>query len=598
MNRVNRTRWAGAAVLAAFVILTGCGRKEAVVVKGGEGAGVPPIPITAKASAALKRTDFRLNPPVVKDLTVRRAGGRGQVMLEVQFAPDSRIGEEVVLMPDDSPVRLRDDGTEGDRAANDGIFSGRAQADFDALSAGRQSVLQRIRARKRSPQLFEFRGREVIQVRPFDERLLETFRGKDFLKLITVGGATVEETKSLLVTDLTVIEDPARTYNPCTDVGTKGGKWTFGYLMQQMANTSATGINASDFTQRWLQRWKTSQSVNSLTVPARANVQDILNGWPKLADGRLDMDKAPFRLLAIVNRIDLATNLAYGNGNAGEGRFVFGLIGPGCSAPRFLVIFEYGVPLHTCAEIQSWAQQWMNLGTLPFGPAYNAALEAITEQFARANADPGKPNGSALNQLRTNEIALAGPWELREFQIAASDIDAGQLREVAVKQTPEMAVYNGQIGAPQEAKLAAWINSNEADILADRHVVPADLPFPDLQPFMGGAAPNNISDWWDAAGTNRETRFHFSLNTCNACHGRETDTPFTHIGNTAFGSAPFISKFLIGDPPGATFNVEDPEQPGVMHGFFDLQRRAEILNTFATEPCFAFTKFRPLLMTH
>jgi hypothetical protein len=304
------------------------------------------------------------------------------------------------------------------------------------------------------------------------------------------------------------------------------------------------------------------------------------------------------RLLAIVNRIDLATNVAYGNGNAGEGRFVFGLIGPNCSAPPFLVILEYGVPLHTCSEIKSWAEQWMNLGTLAFGSSYNAALEAITDQFARADADPGKPNGSALNQLRTNENFLNPLWELREFQNASSDIDAGQLREVAVKQTADKALYNGTVGAPEQAKLAAWINTNEADVLLDRHVVPADLPFPDLQHFMAGAAPNTLSDFWNASGiSNAEARFHFSFNTCNACHGRETEAFFTHVANAPFGSVPPLSQFLTGDGAGGMHSVSDPVS-GTNHDFFDLQRRAQILSDFATNPCFSFITFRPLMMTH
>jgi hypothetical protein len=593
-------RWLVTVVSPALtfaILAAGCGRTQAPTGRD-EGAGAPPIPNTATASAALRRTDFRLNPPVVEDLTVRRGSG-GSVSLEVKFADDPRLANEVTITQDETPIRLHDDGRDGDKTAGDRLFVGRASADFDALASAERKALEAIREKRRNPRLFEFRGREIVRTRTIDEALISSLIGKDVIKLVTVDGVTVDEKKSLLVTDLSVIEDPARTFNPCTGTGTPGGKWTFAYLMEQMANTPKTGINASDFVQLWLQHWLSSQSVNSFSVPARASIQNILAAWPKLADGRLDLTKAPVRLLAIVNRIDLATNLAYGHGNAGEGRFVFGLVGPGCSAPSFLIILEYGVPLHTCMEIKSWAQQWVNLGTLPFGPSYNAALEAITEQFAKADADPSKPNGSALNQLRTNEIFLAGPWELREFRIASDDIDVGQLREVAVKQTPERAVYNGTIGAPQQAKLATWINNNEVDVLADRHVVPAILPFPDLLPFMGGSAPNNISDFWNAAGiSNPEARFHFSLNTCNACHGRETNTGFTHVGNAPFGAPPPLSGFLIGDGVGGPLIVTDPMQPAVTHNFFDLERRAGVLNDFATTPCFGFIKFQPILMTH
>jgi len=48
-------------------------------------------------------------------------------------------------------------------------------------------------------------------------------------------------------------------------------------------------------------------------------------GIPRTPDGKLDLHRAPMQLLAIVNRFDL--NLT--EGNAGEGRFVFGVLGPG-----------------------------------------------------------------------------------------------------------------------------------------------------------------------------------------------------------------------------------------------------------------------------
>lgn len=42
---------------------------------------------------------------------------------------------------------------------------------------------------------------------------------------------------------------------------------------------------------------------------------------------QLDLAQSPFRLLAIVNRVDLRENSIYGGGDAGEGRLVFGAIG-------------------------------------------------------------------------------------------------------------------------------------------------------------------------------------------------------------------------------------------------------------------------------
>ncbi|MGK3963804.1 hypothetical protein WMF38_06455 [Sorangium sp. So ce118] len=72
-------------------------------------------------------------------------------------------------------------------------------------------------------------------------------------------------------------------------------------------------------------------------------------------------------------------------------------------------------------DMLDWANAWHALGSLPFpSEDYNAALQAITTRFAGRNAAPGRPNGSSLGQLRTNDIALASPWELREFTLAAA----------------------------------------------------------------------------------------------------------------------------------------------------------------------------------
>ena len=118
---------------------------------------------------------------------------------------------------------------------------------------------------------------------------------------------------------------------------------------------------------------------------------------------------------------------------------------------------------------------------------------------------------------------------------------------MTVKQTPDQPTFNGAIPspAPHAADLGSWINANASAIVNDRHTVPADLPFPLLIPFLGGSSPNN-PDFWNAPRiTDPNARFHFSLNTCNACHGRETQTGFTHVHPASFGSEAGLFGFLI-----------------------------------------------------
>jgi hypothetical protein len=101
-----------------------------------------------------------------------------------------------------------------------------------------------------------------------------------------------------------------------------------------------------------------------VAVPPKLAMQSlVLNPWPRTADGKLDLRRAPLRLLAIVNRID-SRNLA--QGHAGEGRFVFGVIGPQGFPEQFTVIFEFRLPAQTPQDVLDWASRWHALGAQPF----------------------------------------------------------------------------------------------------------------------------------------------------------------------------------------------------------------------------------------
>jgi hypothetical protein len=363
-------------------------------------------------------------------------------------------------------------------------------------------------------------------------------------------GCFVKTNRELIVKGLSVVDDPIRTtFNgPASDPRT--GAWTFGKLMQNMAPTPA---DAPAFATQLFNTWLTDQTVNGFTVPARSEMQSqVLAGWPRNLDNTLDLTKSPLRLLAIVNRIDLR-NLAAGN--AGEGRFVFGVEGGKGDPLQFTVILEYLLPASTPADVLDWANAWHALGTLPFpSEAYNSALQAITTRFADRNAAPGRPNGSALSQLRTNEIALASPWELREFTISPS---TGLLQQSTVKLTPDLDF-------DQSPTLASFVNANEADILLEKHTVPELFAG---SPFLGGASLNNLTAWTAPGINNNEARHRFSLNTCNGCHGfAETGTAFLHVSPRFPGSEAQLSGFMAGT------TVLDPVT-GAPRTFNDLGRR-------------------------
>jgi hypothetical protein len=303
----------------------------------------------------------------------------------------------------------------------------------------------------------------------------------------------------------------------------------------------------------------------------------------------LDLRIAPFRLLAIVNRVDLRGNSVYGGGSAGEGRFVFGVLdmtgrgGPyngqsssPCGETPFTVIVEYGIDRTGC-DIRDWGRQWYNLRNYVLGsPAYNAALQAITDQFTRANASPRKPNGSALNQLRTNEIAIANPfpddtWQMREFRLPRGD---GHLFEANSMQTPHESLRNTDLTAD-------YVNADTGGILGGSYVVP---DFWWGQPFLTNASDVPGGTFWNDGPNipifDRGARHLFSLNTCSGCHAGETNTAFTHITPTPFGTPAGLSGFMTG------INVADPADGAPTRNFNEFKRRALDLDQLVNTPCF------------
>jgi hypothetical protein len=330
------------------------------------------------------------------------------------------------------------------------------------------------------------------------------------------------------------------------------GVWTFGHLMREMAPTPA---QAPAMTLQLFQHWLSNQTVNGFNVaPRPAMQQELLDIWPKMPNGDLDLDHTPLTLQAIINRVDVR-NLA--QGSAGEGRFVFAPQGP--TFGNFTVIVEYSLPAQTQQDVLAWANRWHALSSHPFpSEEYNMALETITRSFADRGAAPANVNGSALAELRTNEIALSVRWELRAFVLSPS---TGFLDETTVKETPDLS-FNGT------TTLADFVNQNAAAIKA---VVPGamagtvPLQF-EGQNFLGG---NNFNDLvrWNAPGiTDPDARFSQSLNTCNGCHGPETNTTFLMITPRSSGSEAVLSPFLTGT------TVQDPFS-GQSRTLNDLSRR-------------------------
>ena len=438
--------------------------------------------------------------------------------------------------------------------------------------------------------------------------------------------------QALFITSPSVVLDPARTWDPCTGAGTKGGVWTFAHLMREMANGS--GKTPEDFVTDWLSLWLNNYTVNGDTVVARTQMfTQVIQPWATASgvtatlvtdpitgvrsvnlSGPLDLDIAPYRLVAIVNRIDLGETSSgggtYGSTTgapttAGELRFIFGVVQPNpwgggteatCGRKHFTTIFEYGVPISGCGNVVNWAKQWTLLEASPgFTAAYLAQLQSMTESVVTHGAAPLKGNQNAINQIRTNEIPLGSQWELREFRLtdenpaAGTDTPSdGELRTHTVAQTPDDGAHSaaGADPAVNNFVLGPVTAGLELPVVLPNHCSSSyTVPFSFAGgPFRGGNALVTPPDFWRANSVPATpegicARHVFSLFTCHGCHRSDSgtnglggSTSFVHADPTS--SIPVtLSKFLTGGGPGLFFNVADTQFGAPMWQFADLDSR-------------------------
>lgn len=531
---------------------------------------------------------------------------------------------------DGEKIEFNDRGTLADIRERDGIFSGLSRIDFKRIEQD-ESRLKENLAKQDTFVVKSFSGRVVKSTRKtslnqlqfeLEEQLTQDSllnaselrlangiiaRNRPSLSVLLPSiPFTADENKVLGINSPSVVAHPDFTYDPCDTDSTgndldPNAPWSFKSLMAKL--NQGTGLSDQEFIHEWLMNWRANGLVNGFTINARPNITDYFTGWDGANASTLDIDNLPFRLLAVMNRLDLA-KVSYLSTTQGETRFVFGLLNPNTCTPagvfdEMTVIFEYGDTANSCSAIKDRAQQWLDLdsltpGTLP----YMTALKTITDDVTEP------PNAPAtLNQLRTNDFAFDGlgaftlQWELREFII---DGGTGLLVPDTIKQTPDVSFRTGN------ATTALFMENEADDILCETHVVtnsynssnflgasieylgssfwsgpvnPADLP-----PSYPGCYQSTISGVAGglplSAEIHSEVRHKLSVNTCDDCHARETNTGFTHVDPATRNFSGFMTGITVNDPL-----LGGVGSGGIARDFDDLQRRGQIVQDFATKQC-------------
>ena len=254
----------------------------------------------------------------------------------------------------------------------------------------------------------------------------------------------------------------------------------------------------------------------------------------------LDLRLAPFRLIAIANRLDLAKTQPL---ERAEARFVYALTdGPAddaSSAPlKMTVVFEYAVPSTQGRSVRSWADRWHMLGAhQTFDADYRADLAALMRDVVSDRTTGGGP----LAQVRTNDRELDWDWSLRQFEVSA-----GALVPAAVTNTPDRS-----LNATRE--LATFVLDNEDQIRKQAYVVPVK--------FVGGNS--SPAGPWALPRVPEDLRKAFARNTCDGCHMTEESAV-----DINFHISPFRSGM-----DRLSQHLRDPRNPQTD----ELARRAEIM---------------------
>ena len=366
--------------------------------------------------------------------------------------------------------------------------------------------------------------------------------------------ANVEPLRSIMIVHPNIVND-ARSSN-ATD-----GVWSFRRMIENMA-PSSNAVDTDAFVRGIFESWLSETSVNGSRLDIRAPQTTIDRfAIAGTSPRQFNLANAPFRLIAVASRLDLRTATT-----AGEGRLVFGLtsaVDPaGPNMEPMTLIMEFAMPLKAPLDTPAkWAAKWHELDSIDPATSpstFAAKLQEITDVFTVRNAFVGRPNGSAINQIRTNEIRFTtfAFWQLREFNMGSN----GLMAPATTKESPNWDFIN------QSQEMRDFINQNPVlNTTTDTSFMSLKMPTVFNNALFLGARQNqsvgvvNNGGRWDLSQT--ETQFNsvaidnFGFLTCNGCHNENKangDRSFYHVdpqANPGPDGTGRLSQFMtVGDP--------------------------------------------------
>jgi len=280
-------------------------------------------------------------PPIAEAISIQALDELTEcgenLRLVADFSNNPEIDTYHAIRIDGEKFVLRDDGQGADPVAGDGLFSIFLEEDIAALQEDLDSRVSEINSGER----VLFKNRSLVDLSsPQNGRFSDPYDIPDI-------ACTAD---SIPISDTIIIAPPIGILDHKKTLS--NGVWTFGHLMRQMAskgpNDIATDREASVFALNWMNSFVVDQTVNGEDIDQRLAIQDLTNDWLQKSSaagapqGELKMEFAPFKLTAIVNRVDLRGSLSFeadSDGildfDGGEGRFVFCALSSSCSALEY-----------------------------------------------------------------------------------------------------------------------------------------------------------------------------------------------------------------------------------------------------------------------
>ncbi len=338
-----------------------------------------------------------------------------------------------------------------------------------------------------------------------------------------------------------------------------------------------------------------ASAVSAVKLPEQFT--DYLGNW----QGNSAVD-APFQLLAIVNRMDLASwDSKSGLWSGGEVRFVYGSNPINGNAGNFTLIIEFRLPPFNWQDYQKLAQAWVNVDV-----SDDKMLSGLKVALSLSRyTDP------ANVRIRANFAVIADTdWDLMQWDFVPS---TGSGPAVPVFKPMTDLLDPKYLLATQEIPgyrnyLALFKSKLESVGFVSQIAVPQSVlqqynPRTYQAPWLGMSTPIPL----DSCGFDFvPSRNAVGLQQCNLCHTVETGTLFQHIANRRPGENAKLSLFLTGntlkptleqlynatasEPVTVNFQTYTGDQckvrtcKTVTRQFHDLARRSLFLAALITAP--------------